>query len=624
MPERMRDHVKLLPSLAYEKRERDIAYLMELKEENLLLPYYTESGLAGRMNYRLHDVHGGWDSPLSQLRGTFTGHFLSAAAYIYRETGHGRLKAKADYIVGEIYLCQQANGGGWAFSIPEKYLYGLKKGQHFWAPQYVCHKTMMGLMDMYLLAGNQQALDILKGCAEWFYRFTNDISRETMDDMMDWEETGGMMELWADLYAVTGERKHLELMHRYERPRLTEPLYQGIDVLTNMHANGTIAEILGCARAYEVTGEEKYRIIAENYWDLAVTKRGSFATGGGTDGEVWTPPGRQSARLSDMNQEHCVVYNMIRLTDYLYRFSGKKEYLDYIELNIENGLFAQGFWKARTLDGACEPHEADCGIVCYYLPLAANSVKKWGRKTEDFWCCHCTAVQANTKYSEWIYYRDEKQITIAQYLPSVMELACHGTSMKIRMTEDDLGGECFEIKSVALEIEELPKYRQFLIEIHSDSPVLQKIRLRIPGWIAGKMQIWINGEEYPLLEDEGYAVIEKIWSEDKIIVRMPKSLRCQSLADNPDMVAFLDGPVLLAGLIGEERMIYGDKNRPETMLAPHHEREWNYWRGDYKTVGQMNGFYFKPLKEIGREPYTVYFPVRNLKSERRLETSFLP
>ena len=98
-------------------------------------------------------------------------------------------------------------------------------------------------------------------------------------------------------------------------------------------------------RAYEVTGEERYRKVVENYWELAVNRRGSFATGGQTDGESWTPPNRQSARMSDMNQEHCVVYNMIRLADYLYRWSGKKEYHDYIEQNIYNGLFAQGFWQ---------------------------------------------------------------------------------------------------------------------------------------------------------------------------------------------------------------------------------------------------------------------------------------
>ena len=292
---------QLLPSLAEKKRQRDFAYLMKLKEENLLFSFYTEAGLNGRQNWKLENVHWGWDGPLSQIRGTFTGHWLSAAARMYDEIGDARLKAKADYIVSEIARCQEANGGGWAFPIPEKYLYSLKRGRHFWAPQYVCHKVMMGLLDMYLFAGNQQALEILKGCADWFYRFTNEVSRETMSDMMDLEETGGIMELWGDLYAVTKDPKHLELARRYERPRLTEPLLQGEDVLTNMHANMTIPEIHGCARAYEVTGEERYRKIVENYWRQAVEVRGSFATGGQTSGEIWTPKHQLAARLSRCN-----------------------------------------------------------------------------------------------------------------------------------------------------------------------------------------------------------------------------------------------------------------------------------------------------------------------------------
>ena len=96
--------VKLLPGTAYEKRDRDIQYLMELKTENLLFPYYTEAGLNGRLNYKLTDVHWGWDSPLSQIRGTFTGHWLSAAARIYQETSHMELKAKADYF-GHVPVC---------------------------------------------------------------------------------------------------------------------------------------------------------------------------------------------------------------------------------------------------------------------------------------------------------------------------------------------------------------------------------------------------------------------------------------------------------------------------------------------------------------------------------------
>lgn len=603
--------VKLLESEKFYKRERDIQYLLELKTENLLFSYYTEAGLNGHLHYKLTDVHWGWDSPLSQIRGTFTGHWLSAAARIYQETKNMELKIKADFIVSELAKCQEENGGEWVFAIPEKYLYAVKNGKHFWAPQYVCHKTMMGLLDMYQFAGNQQALEILEKCAVWFKRFTDDISRETMDQMMDNEETGAIMELWADLYAVTGRLEHLELVRRYERPKLTAPVLEGKDVLTNMHANTTIPEIHGCARAYEVTGEERFRRIVENYWDLAVTKRGRFATGGQTDGEMWTPMMKQAARLSEVNQEHCTVYNMIRLANYLFRWSGDVKYLDYIEQNVENGLMAQGFWEDRALDTRCEKNPPDTGLVAYFLPLAAGSRKKWGSKTEDFWCCHCTLVQANARYREFVFYQSDNALTVAQYIAAELETRLDGVKFTFRQMEADLTGPCLIVNEISPGIEERPKYNQMYYEVASEKPVAYTIKFRIPWWIQGKMQITVNGEETDYEEKDGFAVVSRIWSQDKMTVRIPKGITCWPLADEENTVAFMDGPVLLAGLVEEERMLIGDIHNPHTLIRPHDEWEWDRWMPTYKTVHQIRGFYLKPLKEIGNEKYTVYFPVEN-------------
>ena len=633
---------RLLPSEYRLKRDRDLAYLMELKEENLLFPYYTEAGLNGRLNYRPEPwLHGGWDSPLSQIRGTFTGHWLSAAARLYQETGDIRLKAKADYIVAEIGRCQEANGGEWAFPIPEKYLQGLKQGRHFWAPQYVCHKVMMGLLDMYQYADNRQALQILEGCAAWFSRFAADISRETMDDMMDLEETGGLMELWADLYGITRSRQHLELMRKYERPRLTGPLLEGRDILTNMHANATIPEIHGCARAYEVTREERYLRIVESYWRLAVDDRPPFATGGQTDAETWAPPGKQAARLSDMNQEHCVVYNMIRLADYLYRWTGEKKYQDYIELNLVNGLLAQGFWEARALDGALEPHIPESGIVCYYLPLAPGSVKKWGRKTEDFWCCHCTAVQANARYREWIWYQSGAVISAEHFIPSETEAEIDGKKSLLRMEDCDLGGNYLRYHDVAGEITSRPAFRRIQITVSAPEPTAFTLRLRLPWWLKDRVVVSFQGDNQGenssqeenfsrdknssqdenssqgkkifSPEENGYLQITRLWSgTQQLILELPKGLTCWPLADEPDTVAFLDGPVLLAGLTEHAHMLYGNRNRPESFLAPDHEREWEAWKEGFRTVGQQENFRLLPIKNIGRECYTVYFPVNTV------------
>ena len=222
-------------------------YLMRLTDENLLLYYRQEAGLIHYKNSTPPPIHWGWDGPFSPIRGTLpaTGCRPRPVSSFYMMTGCCGRGSTASW--REIAHCQRENGNGWAFPIPEKHLYWLARGKRTWAPQYVCHKTMMGLFDAARYAGSAEALDVLRGAAEWFIRFTDGVTRDQMSDMMDLEETGGMMELWADLYAVTGEAGHLELMRRYERPRLFDPVSRGEDILTNMHANATIPEIHGAA-----------------------------------------------------------------------------------------------------------------------------------------------------------------------------------------------------------------------------------------------------------------------------------------------------------------------------------------------------------------------------------------
>ena len=601
----------LLPCEASLRRDRNRAYLMKMTPENLLRSHYLEAGLI-RMQGKQLDIHWGWDSTTSDIRGTVCGHWLSAAAHLWRETADAELLARANFIVDEIGRCQEANGGRWAFPIPEKYMYWLRDGRHPWAPQYVCHKNMMGLLDMYRIAGNKKALDIVLKCADWFYDFTSEISRETMSDMMDREETGGIMEYWADLYAVTGDPKHLELMRRYERPRLAEGLLAGKDMLTNMHANSTIPEIQGYARAWEVTGEEYYRSVVESYWKQAVTDRPAYATGSQTCGEVWTPMGELSARLGELNQEQCVVYNMMRLAEYLFRWTGDSAYADYWERNLYNGIFAQGYWQERIFHiNANEPHPVT--TVAYYLPMNPGAVKQWGSEFDHFWCCHCTLLQANAIHHESIYYQKDRDLYVAQYIPSKLRFEVgEGVSGTLTLEENLMtGGGMMGDSETNRRIPSRPHCNAATIQLAMEHPAAFALKLRLPDWLNGPAEIMVNGEAVEYACEDGFAVLEREWSEAEISIVLPKKLKCVPLPDDPDMVAFVDGPVCLAGLVGEEHLLYGDPDSPErSLLMPDNEREWQRWLGGWKTYHQPFGIRFKPIHEIGHERYTLYFPVK--------------
>ena len=595
------DKVRLTPSLFKDRFELNTRYVNSLKAENLLSSFYQEAGLTFHITngaFRVteygvknagDDRHWGWESPTCEIRGHFVGHWLSAAARIIQATGNAEIKIKADFIVDEIARCQAKNGGGWAGSIPEKYFRLTAEGMPTWAPQYVAHKTLMGLYEMYTLAGNAQALEIIDGFADWFVRWTDPFSREQMDDILD-VETGGMLEVWADLYSEIGEAKYLTLVECYTRARLFDPLLAGKDVLTNMHANTTIPEIHGAARAYEVTGDERWRRIVEAYWKSAVTDRGTFATGGQTSGEIWTPPFEFSARLGSRTQEHCSVYNMIRLADYLFRWTGDAAYADYIERNLYNGILAQ--------------QNPQTGMVAYTLPLEAGATKVWGSETNDFWCCHGSLVQAQSIHNAYVYYQDADGVVLCQYIPTVLETEWGGSKVTIAqknlLTTGETPGALHR-----------PQSWRIGVMVTCAMPTEFTLKLRLPEWLSGAPTVTVNGDNVPIPADAaGFFALRRVWSNDSITIELPKRIAAIPLPDAPAVYAFADGPVVLAGLCDEERMLVGDIEDVESFIVPHEERQWGNWMPFYRTQRQAHGLRFKPLYEVTDERYTVYFPVQ--------------
>ena len=127
-------------------------------------------------------------------------------------------------------------------------------------------------------------------------------------------------------------------------------------------------------------------MIVEAYWRCAVSRSGLLLHGRADQWGVLDPAPAALARLGDKTQEHCTVYHMMRLADYLLRWTGDASYDDYWERNLYNGSLAQ--------------QHPETGMVTYFLPLRSGSTKKWGTPTDDFWCCHGTLIQAHTGLPE--------------------------------------------------------------------------------------------------------------------------------------------------------------------------------------------------------------------------------
>ncbi|MEV5030196.1 beta-L-arabinofuranosidase domain-containing protein [Paenibacillus sp. LPE1-1-1.1] len=597
------------------------AYLMKLNSDHLLLNYKLEAGrFSGREIPK--GAHGGWETPVCQIRGHFLGHWMSAAALHYQETGDPELKVKLDIIISELSACQKDNGGKWVGPIPEKYLHWIASGKEIWAPQYNVHKILMGLVDAYLYAGNRQALDIAENFADWFVEWSGEFSREKFDDILD-VETGGMIEVWAELLHLTGKDKYKTLLERYYRRRLFQPLLEGKDPLTNMHANTTIPEVLGCARAYEVTGEDRWMDIVKAYWNCAVTERGYLATGGQTAGEVWMPKMKMKARLGDKNQEHCTVYNMMRMAEFLFRHSSDPAYAQYIEYNLYNGIMAQSYYQEYSLTGSQHTHPRT-GLLTYFLPMKAGLRKDWSTETESFFCCHGTMVQANAAWNRSIYYKDRNDIYVCQYFDSEVEAEIDGDDFRIIQRRDNMSGSMLtssntagyqKLSEMTARHENIPPYRKYDLTVSSSAQKEFTISCRIPEWILSEAVIYVNNELHGRTANSNtFYKIRRTWKDgDRISIILPIGIRFIPLPDDENIGAFRYGAEVLAGVSETERMLVVENGDVASEVEMENEREWGSWRFFFKTKNQNPVIELRRIRDIGYEPYQIYFKVKNAR-----------
>ena len=588
--------VKILPGVFRERRDVNRQYLLELDANCLLQNFYLEAGiiLPGLQvvdNPETANLHWGWEAPTCQLRGHFLGHWISAAAKLIAADGEPELRVKLDNIVSELARCQELNGGEWVGSIPEKYFTRLIKNQYIWSPQYVMHKTIVGLSDAYIYAGNTQALDILSHLSDWYITWTEKAA-ETNPHAVYAGEEAGMLEVWAQLYQLTKDEKYLTLAKRYADAGLFRKLKEGKDSLTNCHANASIPFTHGAAKMYEITGDSDWLEVIKLFWKVAVTDRGMFSTTGMNAGEFWVPPHMQGHFLGSSDQEFCTVYNMVRTASYLLKYTGEAQYADYIERALYNGFLAQ--------------QNAQTGMPAYFLPLGAGSHKKWGTKTRDFWCCHGTMVQAQTLYPELVWFTDGDKITAAQYIPSEFTAEMNGANVTVSQTT---GMKYYNDQAFFDEKDDGQMSRWLLkFSVKCDKPARFTLSLRVPEWAKG-VELEVNGKNTAAPVKDGWLDITADWQNDSVQVFFPSGLRAETLPDMPELMSVVDGPIVLAGIIGSDCGITGaDKLNEQFMPQMEHTYGTFPWRqNSWRTRNQPQSVMFRPLYEVTDEEYTVYF-----------------
>ncbi|HEY3383707.1 MAG TPA: beta-L-arabinofuranosidase domain-containing protein [Vicinamibacterales bacterium] len=529
--------VRLLDGPFREAMLRDQRYLLDLDPDRLLHNFRVNAGLPSTAQ-----PLGGWEAPDVELRGHSVGHYLSALALMYASTGDGRFKARGDIMVTELAKVQDALAAkgankGYLSAFPEAFIDRVDGRRKVWAPYYTLHKIMAGLLDTYQLCGNQQALEVVTKSADWVKFRMDRLTREQQQAML-MTEHGGMTEVLANLSAVTGNPEHLRVARLFDHAFLIDPLARHEDTLNGLHANTQIPKAIGAAREYELTGEPRYREIATFFWERVALRR-SYANGGHSDDELFFPVENFSEHLGASSSETCNTYNMLKLTRHLFSWSPSARLMDFYERGLFNHILAS--------------QDPATGMMIYYCPLLPGGFRSYSTPDASFWCCVGTGMENHGKYPDTIYFHDDKSLFVNLFLASELNWRAKG----LRVRQDT----------------KFPEDDSTRLSFTADRPIRLALKIRFPSWATNGMTLAVNGAPQTISEQPGsYVSVDREWkSGDTVQVRLPMAVHTEAMPDNPNLVAVLYGPILLAGDLGKDGLTpavrYGPSAPPVRRMA---------------------------------------------------------
>lgn len=617
--------VTLGSSLFQEKRDRMKNFIRQYDERRFLVLFNRN---AGRPNPVGVAVPGGWEDG-GLLSGHWTGHYLTALAQSYVDKGEQVFKDKLDWMLGELGECQNALTGktvhpGYLGALPEDVVlrvgpprfavYGSDPNTNTWAPWYTQHKIMRGLLDAYTLTGSRRAYEIVLKMADWAHLaltlgdvhnpdYTGPITRDDLNLMWDTYiagEYGGANEVFAEIYGLTGDDRHLQTAKCFDnRESLFDACVADRDILvtTNatrpgrrrpnrLHANQHVPNFVGYMRIYEQTREADYRLAAKNFFGMVVPHR-MFAHGG-TSGnfpgsndnpEMFQNRDNVVNAIAANGAEVCTTYNLLKLARNLFFFDPDPAYMDYYERGLVNMIAGQ---RADT-DNVSNPQ------VTYFQPLTPGATRSYGNTGT---CDGGTGMENHTKYQETIYFRsaDGSTLWVNLYAASTLTWADRGFTI-IQRTD-------------------FPREQGTTLTVNGSGPL--DIRLRVPGWVQhgpDGFVVSVNGRRatVPPARPGGHLTLSRTWSPgDTIKVSMPFTVRIERAIDRPDTQTIFWGPLMMP-IVGDP----GGGHFPELTLYRYLKRDGDYSRTAIMRSGDqiftVQGLTLRPQYVGDTEPQSPYF-----------------
>lgn len=518
--------VRLLDSPLKHASQTNEAYVMAHNPDRLLAPFLIDAGIPVKA-----PQYGNWEN--TGLDGHIGGHYLTSLSLIVASTGNQEAAKRLNYMVEQLAICQKKNGNGYVGGIPDgKTLWteiaaGKIEFDNFslngkWVPWYNIHKLFAGLRDAWLYAGNEQALEVLKKLSEWTSELCSHLDDAKMQQMLICEH-GGMNEVFADVYGITGDPKYLDLARRFSDRSILNPLLKHEDKLTGLHANTQIPKVIGFMRIAELSGDTAWQSASSFFWDDVVTTR-SVAIGGNSVSEHFHSTDDFTSMIeSREGPETCNTYNMMKLSRQLYFATNDLKYIDFYEKALYNHILSS-------------QHPNHGGLV-YFTSMRPGHYRVYSDAEESFWCCVGSGIENHAKYGELIYAHDNSNVFVNLYVPSVLRWKEKG----ITLTQTN----------------HIPEKNQSTIELNLDQDQEFAINLRHPSWVKDNMlNVKINNQDIKVQSKAGeYVSINRLWhSGDKIVITLPMSVYGEYLGNKTSSIALKYGPVVLASEVNRDNV----------------------------------------------------------------------
>eukprot|EP00250_Pteridium_aquilinum_P011286 c19966_g1_i1 orf=356-3310(-) len=524
-------------------QQTNLEYLLMLDVDNLVWSFRNLSNLSAPGS-----PYGGWESPSSELRGHFVGHYLSATAQMWASTHNQTLYDQMTAVLNALFECQQEIGTGYLSAFPSEFFDRFEEVRPVWAPYYTIHKIMAGLLDQYTFVGSTKALKMAIGMADYFnQRVLRIIDLYTIE--RHWqslnEETGGMNDVLYRLYTLTNDLKYLKLAHLFDKPCFLGLLAVQADSLSGFHANTHIPVVIGAQMGFEITGQKLYKELSSFFMDIVNTSH-SYPTGGTSAGEFWTDPLHLGETLSTTEtEESCTSYNMLKVSRHLFRWTRQMRYADYYERLLMNGVL--------SIQRGQEP-----GVMIYMLPMGKGQSKAisyhgWGTKFESFWCCYGTGIESFSKLGDSIYFEETGTATPSLYIIQLVSssLNWHSAGLVLNQKVEELSSNNASLHA-SFEFSEI---NNTIRGPNTPIGTLATLQIRVPFWVESfSGSVSLNNETLNATLTSGeFLRVTRMWqSGDKLELFLPVLLRTEKVKDDRSMYSSLHaiffGPYLLAGM----------------------------------------------------------------------------